>query len=201
VQQQVKSGDRERPLIKAYEGQSGVGKTRGARHAHPDALDYCPEYDTNKPWWGSDAPPARGSTCFIDEPVDNSDPGNLKARFKFAVMRQLTGGGPCQLETKNVGVYINFMCTTIVTACTVRIEEWYLLPNGDVHPEWLRRLIDFCVVYEVQPGDLLPSGELTTAGVPFRDLWAARKAERDAQRAAAAAAEDDSGEDDSGSAS
>ena len=23
--------------------------------------------------------------------------------------------------------------------------DWYTLPNGDVQPEWLRRLRDFCI--------------------------------------------------------
>ena len=49
-------------------------------------------------------------------------------------------------------------------------------PDGSFHPEWIRRLQDFCTVYEVKMGDLQPDGTLTTVGVPFRDLWPARKA-------------------------
>jgi hypothetical protein len=119
--------------------------------------------------------------------VDNSDPNDLVPRLKFTGGKEFFGGGPCTLQTKH-GKDVRVLSSTVVTASTVPIEEWYTLPNGDVQPEWLRRLMDFCIVYDVKAGDQLPSGGVSTVGVPFRDLWPARGAARAAARAAANAA-------------
>ena len=34
---------------------------------------------------------------------------------------------------------VDIFSSTAVTAYTVPIEEWYMLANGDVQPEWLVR--------------------------------------------------------------
>ena len=186
-QRQLRLNQRERPIIKVYEGASGVGKTRGASAMHPEALHWQPTYGTEKPWWSNPLPPSRGTSCFIDEPLDNTDPSKLVPRLMFPHAKHVFGGGACLLETKFVGEHVLFMCTTIITTCTRRIEEWYTTPAGDVQPEWLRRLNDFAIVYDVQPGDLQADDTLTTVGVPFRELCAARMAEFAERRRAAAA--------------
>ena len=171
-------------LLNRPTGPSGCGKTQGVQAMYPNALAWMPQYGAEKQWWGHQRKPDIGTACFIDEPVNNTDPNKLIPRLPFPIAKETFGGGPCQLETKHEGIYVSFMCTTLITACTRPIEDWYTLPNGDVQPEWLRRLQDFCTVYEVQPGDFQADRTLTTVGKPFREVWPQRLAERSKRLAA-----------------
>ena len=56
--------------------------------------------------------------------------------------------------------------------------------------EWLRRLMDFAIIYEVKRGDLGPDGKLSTQGVRYCDVATARLAAFAAERAAQDAAWD-----------
>jgi hypothetical protein len=170
-------------------GETGVGKTRGAKHMWPDSIDYLMEPDTNKPWWGSLEMPVLGSKVFIDDIIDNRDPDKLLAFLCWPYGRALFSTGPCILQTKH-GKDVNFLSAFVIVTSTVKPERWYTLPNGDIHPEWLRRLVDFAIIYDVKRGDLGPDNKLSTQGVRYSDVATARLAAFAAERAAQAAAWD-----------
>jgi hypothetical protein len=170
-------------------GETGVGKTRGAKFMWPDSIDYLMEPDTNKPWYGSTEMPVLGSKVFIDDIIDNRVPDKPVSFLAWPYARAVFSTGPCMLQTKH-GKDVDFKCAFIIVTSTIKPERWYTLPNGDIQPEWLRRLVDFAIIYEVKRGDLCADGKLTTQGVRYRDVATARLATFAAERAAQEAAMD-----------
>jgi hypothetical protein len=142
-----------------------------------------------KPWWGSQQLPGAGTVIFIDDSIDNRDPDKLVSFLCWTIARAVFSTGPCMVQTKH-GKDVHVLSSEIVATSTIPPEEWYTTPRGDAQAEWLRRLRDFAILYEVKPGDVGPDGVCTTQGVPYRDLEEARMAAREARRAAAAAAMD-----------
>lgn len=172
-------------------GATGVGKTYGAKKRWPDSVDWLMEPNTKKPWWGNSEGklPGRDAKVFIDDIVDNTDPDNLVCLLNWLVGRAVFSTGPCMLQTKH-GKDVSFESSFIIATSTHPPEEWYTTPRGDVQPEWLRRLKDFATLYLVEMEHRTESGELTTVGVPYRDVVDARLAAREQRRASAAAAMD-----------
>ena len=60
-------------------------------------------------------------------------------------------------DVQHWAVHTAYKITSFIT------PGWYALPS-DVQPEWLLRLVDLTIIYEVKRGRLGPDNKLTTQG-------------------------------------
>jgi len=166
-----------RLVLHIYCGPTGVGKTRGAKTRFPNSIDWIMWSRTRSSRGGA------ANSCRGRAPSSSSTTSSTTATLTSS-SRSCARPRPGQCSAPG-----RAWCKPS-TARTCTSEEWYTTPRGDVQAEWLLRLRDFAILYEVKPGGVGPDGVCTTQGVPYRDLEEARMAAREARRAAAAAAMD-----------